>query len=127
MNIKNITHKFVDSFPGDFSGDLYQRQTPGFLFAKVLPAEFNKIELIAFNEELSQEIGLGNLDQDLVFLAAQNLPENVDTYATAYAGHQFGNWAGQLGDGRAIFAVRSAIALKKSKFFVPELISTSSK
>ncbi|WP_312321851.1 protein adenylyltransferase SelO family protein [Soonwooa sp.] len=104
MNIKNITHNFVDSFPGDFSGDLHQRQTPGFIFAKVLPAEFNKIELIAFNEELSQEIGLGNLNQDLDFLAAQNLPETIETYATAYAGHQFGNWAGQLGDGRAIFA-----------------------
>ncbi|WP_313215900.1 protein adenylyltransferase SelO family protein [Soonwooa sp.] len=104
MNIKNITHKFVDSFPGDFSGNLHQRQTPGFLFTKVRPAEFNTIELVAFNKELSQEIGLGNLDQDLDFLAAQNLPETVETYATAYAGHQFGNWAGQLGDGRAIFA-----------------------
>ncbi|MFW2134936.1 protein adenylyltransferase SelO [Chryseobacterium sp. TY4] len=104
MNFKNITHKFVDSFPGDFSGNLHQRQTPGFLFTKVRPAEFNTIELVAFNKELSQEIGLGNLDQDLDFLAAQNLPETVETYATAYAGHQFGNWAGQLGDGRAIFA-----------------------
>ena len=28
----------------------------------------------------------------------------MKTYATAYAGHQFGNWAGQLGDGRAIYA-----------------------
>lgn len=104
MNITKITHNFVDTFPGDFSGDLHQRQTPGFLFAKVLPAEFDKLELIAFNQELSQEIGLGDLGQDLDFLAAQHLPENVETYATAYAGHQFGNWAGQLGDGRAIFA-----------------------
>jgi uncharacterized protein YdiU (UPF0061 family) len=37
-------------------------------------------------------------------LVAQNLPNNIETYATAYAGHQFGNWAGQLGDGRAIYA-----------------------
>jgi uncharacterized protein YdiU (UPF0061 family) len=33
-----------------------------------------------------------------------NLPENIKTYSTAYAGHQFGQWAGQLGDGRAIYA-----------------------
>ena len=28
--------------------------------------------------------------------------EGMDTYAQRYGGHQFGNWAGQLGDGRAI-------------------------
>ena len=43
-------------------------------------------------------------DKDLAFLNAASLPENIKTYATAYAGHQFGNWAGQLGDGRAIYA-----------------------
>lgn len=37
-------------------------------------------------------------------MVGNHLPENVKTYATAYAGHQFGNWAGQLGDGRAILA-----------------------
>lgn len=104
MNIKDITHKFVDIFPGDFSGDLQQRQTPGFLFAKVEPAQFETIELIKFNGELSQNIGLNDLEKDLGFLAGQDVPENVVTYATAYAGHQFGNWAGQLGDGRAIYA-----------------------
>ena len=74
------------------------------MFCTVKSADFANTELIDFNENLSIEIGLGNLESDKDFLAAQNLPENVETYATAYAGHQFGNWAGQLGDGRAIYA-----------------------
>ncbi len=81
-----------------------QRQTPDVLFSTIEPADFDKTELIDFNEELSLKIGLGKLENDKGFLVAQNLPNNVRPYATAYAGHQFGNWAGQLGDGRAIYA-----------------------
>ena len=104
MKINLITQKFTKLFPGDFSGSTMQRQTPDLMFCSVTPANFNDTELIDFNEKLSEEIGLGKLENDKDFLAAQNLPENVQTYATAYAGHQFGNWAGQLGDGRAIYA-----------------------
>lgn len=104
MNIKNITQKFTQIFPGDLSGNMIQRQTPDVLFSTIEPADFDKPELIDFNEELSVKIGLGKLENDKDFLVAQNLPNNIRTYATAYAGHQFGNWAGQLGDGRAIYA-----------------------
>lgn len=106
MNFNKINADFTKVFPGDFSDNLLQRQTPGFLFAKVKPEVFDKISVISFNETLSNEIGLGSLEsqQDIDFLGAQNLDESIFTYATAYAGHQFGNWAGQLGDGRAILA-----------------------
>lgn len=105
MNIERIRQPFIENFPGDFSNNLMQRNTPKVLFATTQPAGFDKPQLIAFNEALSEEIGLGKFeDKDLDFLVGNNLPENVQTYATAYAGHQFGNWAGQLGDGRAILA-----------------------
>ncbi|BFO65788.1 protein adenylyltransferase SelO [Chryseobacterium sp. KCF3-3] len=105
MNIERIRQPFIETFPGDFSNNPMQRNTPKVLFATSKPAGFDKPELIAFNEALSEEIGLGKYeDKDLNFLVGNNLPENVRTYATAYAGHQFGNWAGQLGDGRAILA-----------------------
>ena len=103
MDLNRISHHFIQQFPGDFSGNLMQRQTPYVLFCTVQPAGFSKTELIDFNDTLSFDIGLGELGGDSYFLAAQDLPENVKTYATAYAGHQFGNWAGQLGDGRAIY------------------------
>lgn len=105
MNTEQIKQPFIKIFPGDFSGNLMQRNTPKVLFASVSPAGFESPKLIAFNENLSEEIGLGKFEtKDLDFLVGNNLSENVQTYATAYAGHQFGNWAGQLGDGRAILA-----------------------
>ncbi|KMQ66431.1 hypothetical protein ACM46_02525 [Chryseobacterium angstadtii] len=105
MNIEQITQPFTDIFPGDISNNPMQRNTPKVLFSTVKPAGFDGPKLIAFNQTLSEEIGLGSYkEKDLDFLVGNNLPDNVKTYATAYAGHQFGNWAGQLGDGRAILA-----------------------
>ncbi|WP_294300804.1 protein adenylyltransferase SelO family protein [uncultured Chryseobacterium sp.] len=105
MNIENITQPFIKKFPGDFSGNTMQRNTPKVLFSTVAPAGFDRPQLIVFNEKLSEEIGLGKFEEkDLNFLVGNQLPENIKPYATAYAGHQFGNWAGQLGDGRAILA-----------------------
>ncbi|CAM3699826.1 protein adenylyltransferase SelO [Sphingobacterium prati] len=105
MNIERIRQPFLKKFPGDFSNNPIQRSTPKVLFATIKPVGFDKPQLIAFNEALSEEIGLGKFeDKDLHFLVGSQLPDNIQTYATAYAGHQFGNWAGQLGDGRAILA-----------------------
>ncbi|WP_347218241.1 protein adenylyltransferase SelO family protein [Chryseobacterium sp.] len=105
MNIEHIRQPFIKKFPGDFSNNPMQRNTPKVLFSTIQPAGFDNPKLIAFNETLSEEIGLGKFEEkDLDFLVGNNLPDNIQTYATAYAGHQFGNWAGQLGDGRAIIA-----------------------
>ena len=105
MNIDRITQKFIETFPGDFSGNPMQRQTPKVLFSTVEPVGFANPKLIAYNDQLSEDIGLGIYQpENLNFLVGNHLPENIRPYATAYAGHQFGNWAGQLGDGRAIFA-----------------------
>jgi len=104
MNLKNIKQPFIETFPGDFSKNPIQRNTPKVLFSTINPVGFEDPKLIVFNEKLSEKIGLGKFNDDLDFLVGNNLPENIKTYATAYAGHQFGNWAGQLGDGRAILA-----------------------
>ena len=106
MNLDQIKQPFLDLFPGDTSGNSMQRQTPKVLYSLVEIMKFDEAELLSFNEKLSEEIGLGKIEneEDLDFLSATKLPSNMKTYATAYAGHQFGNWAGQLGDGRAIFA-----------------------
>jgi len=104
MNLKSIKQPFIETFPGDFSKNPIQRNTPKVLFSTIDPVGFYDPKTIIFNEKLSDEIGLGKLEGDTGFLVGNNLPENIKTYATAYAGHQFGNWAGQLGDGRAILA-----------------------
>lgn len=106
MNLDHITQPFLERFPGDLSNNPRQRQTPKVLFATTDIVHFEKPELLIFNEKLSHNIGLGSIEnaRDEDFLNAGDLPANIKTYSTAYAGHQFGNWAGQLGDGRAIFA-----------------------
>ena len=63
-------------------------------------------ELIHFSKEVATLLGL-NEEQChseefvQVFSGTKVLP-GMDPHATCYGGHQFGNWAGQLGDGRAI-------------------------
>ncbi len=106
MNLDHITQQYLELFPGDFSGNPMQRQTPKVLFSTTEIAQFENPDLITSNEKLAEKIGLGRTEkqEDEDFLNAKALPEKMKTYATAYAGHQFGNWAGQLGDGRAIFA-----------------------
>lgn len=100
MNLPEIKQPFKETFPGDNTYDNYPRQTPGVLYALVEPMEFPKPELILFNEELGEQLMIAK--DNIGLFSGQMLPEGVTTYATAYAGHQFGNWAGQLGDGRAI-------------------------
>ncbi|MDR2230361.1 MAG: YdiU family protein [Flavobacteriaceae bacterium] len=100
MNLPEIKQPFKEAFPGDNTYNNYPRQTPGVLYALVEPMEFPKPELILFNEELGEELMISK--DNIGLFSGQMLPEGVSTYATAYAGHQFGNWAGQLGDGRAI-------------------------
>ncbi|MBS1573293.1 MAG: YdiU family protein, partial [Bacteroidetes bacterium] len=105
MNLDKITQKYLEIFPTDFSENPMQRKISDYLICKIYPAKFHQYQLIYFNEKLSEEIGLGKFQKDdLDFLVGQNLPHTIQPFATAYAGHQFGNWAGQLGDGRAIYA-----------------------
>ena len=59
-----------------------------------------------FNEQVAQQLGWTD-DEDLMarwvdILAGQYVPINFEPLAMAYAGHQFGQWAGQLGDGRGL-------------------------
>lgn len=59
-----------------------------------------------FNEQVAQQLGWTD-DEDLMarwvdILAGQYVPTDFEPLAMAYAGHQFGQWAGQLGDGRGL-------------------------
>ena len=59
-----------------------------------------------FNDQVAQQLGWTD-DEDLMarwvdILAGQYVPADFEPLAMAYAGHQFGQWAGQLGDGRGL-------------------------
>lgn len=79
---------------------------PEHFSAAVLPTPVAAPLLIAFNHELAQELGLDLSGVDDARLAAifsgNVVPAGAEPLAMAYAGHQFGNFVPQLGDGRAI-------------------------
>ncbi|MBP9112503.1 MAG: YdiU family protein [Polyangiaceae bacterium] len=80
------------------------RQVKGVCASLVLPTHVSKPELLSYSESLAEHLDLPRVPPDtLVETLAGNRPfENAKAYAMCYGGHQFGNWAGQLGDGRAM-------------------------
>src|SRR5215213_3512892 len=79
---------------------------PANFFARVAPTPVAAPRLIKLNRPLAVHLGL---DPDLLstpegaeILAGKRLPEGAEPIAMAYAGHQFGQFVPQLGDGRAI-------------------------
>ncbi|MER2998484.1 protein adenylyltransferase SelO [Pontibacter populi] len=104
LRSKNYKKDFVSTFPGDDSGDRTPRQTPGVLYSKAIPTPVEKVSLLAWSEELANELGIAKpaSQDELDILGGNAVTETMYPYAACYAGHQFGSWAGQLGDGRAI-------------------------
>ncbi len=86
------------------------------------PARVPEPRLVKLNEGLAREIGIDPADLTVDVLAGNKVPEGADPVATAYAGHQFGGFVPQLGDGRAVLlgevvgpdGVRRDIQLKGS-------------
>ena len=78
----------------------------GPFFARVRPSAASEPRLIELNRPLAGRLGLDADDlstpEGVEMLAGKRIPEGADPIATAYAGHQFGNFVPQLGDGRAI-------------------------
>jgi serine/tyrosine/threonine adenylyltransferase len=79
---------------------------PGPFGAHVAPSAAVAPSLIAFNRPLAEQLGIdvsGSRDDDLAAaFSGLQLPLCSEPFAMAYAGHQFGHFSPQLGDGRAI-------------------------
>ena len=83
----------------------YARLPPRF-FARVDPTPVAAPKLVRLNAPLAEELGLDpaslETEAGVAALSGQSLPEGAASIAMAYAGHQFGGFVPQLGDGRAI-------------------------
>ena len=83
----------------------YARLPQGF-FARVAPTPVPQPRLLALNDALARRLGLdaGWLasPEGLAMLAGNAVPQGAEPIAQAYAGHQFGGFVPQLGDGRAV-------------------------
>lgn len=79
---------------------------PQHAFARLAPQPVPAPRLLAFNDALAGRLGLDagwlHSDAGLAMLAGNVLPDGAEPLAQAYAGHQFGGFVPQLGDGRAM-------------------------
>ena len=79
---------------------------PDRFFARLAPTPVKEPRLIRLNDDLARHLGLDPAwlasPGGIQMLAGNAVPEGATPLAMAYAGHQFGNWVPQLGDGRAI-------------------------
>lgn len=115
-----------DAATGPFAFDNSYARLPERLFARLDPTPVAAPELVRLNRPLAELLGadverLAGSDGAAIF-SGNAVPDRAQPLAMAYAGHQFGQWVPQLGDGRAILlgevvgrdGVRRDIQLKGS-------------
>ena len=99
-------NRFIAELPGDSEEGPRIRQVRGALWSRVMPTPVASPKVLAWSRECAALLGLGEEDIGADWFAevfgGNRLMPGMQPYAANYGGHQFGNWAGQLGDGRAI-------------------------
>lgn len=102
----NLNDTFNKELPADSNVSNTRRQVFDAAFSFVSPRVPSHPKLLHVADEVAELLGISQAEtQSLDFLnlvSGSSVYPDSKPYAMAYAGHQFGNWAGQLGDGRAI-------------------------
>ena len=96
----NWISRFIDETPGDLQENNISRQVPGVCWSKVNPTPTPNPLIRLWSSEMADNLNLKEKESDI--LGGKKIVIGMNPYAQRYGGHQFGNWAGQLGDGRAI-------------------------
>ncbi len=101
-----VDNRFVQHLPGDTEQRNFVRQVRNACYSRVTPTPVASPTLVAYSREVAELIGLQPAvceTESFARVFSGNLvPPTFDPFAMCYGGHQFGSWAGQLGDGRAI-------------------------
>jgi len=102
--LPTLRQRFREALPGDEREVLAPRAIHGAAWASVRPTPVARPRMVAVATALAAELGgLPWAAPDfLAAMAGNTLLPGSRPYAACYGGHQFGSWAGQLGDGRAI-------------------------
>jgi uncharacterized protein YdiU (UPF0061 family) len=98
-------NSFVDEQRGEVAPDKRPRQVPGACYSQVEPTPVRDPHLLAWSDDLGEFLGLAQPKERgpaVDVLAGNLVTPSMKPFAARYGGHQFGSWAGQLGDGRAI-------------------------
>jgi uncharacterized protein YdiU (UPF0061 family) len=97
---------FVRDLPGDPVSSNVPRQVRNACYTRVEPTPVAAPRLLAWSQDLARALGISNPEvktgATTEVLAGNRVLPGMQPYAARYGGHQFGHWAGQLGDGRAI-------------------------
>jgi uncharacterized protein YdiU (UPF0061 family) len=94
---------FVAEMPADPVAANARRQVPNASYTRVAPTPVAAPRLLAWSDALGEALGLARPSPAAVeALAGNRVFPGMEPYAARYGGHQFGVWARQLGDGRAI-------------------------
>jgi uncharacterized protein YdiU (UPF0061 family) len=102
----NIKENFTKELPADSTQENTRRQIENACFSYVTPKKTSNPKVLHVSKEMAIELDITEEETTLEFF--QNIVTGNEIYpettpfAMCYGGHQFGNWAGQLGDGRAI-------------------------
>ncbi len=99
-------NRFIQELPADPEIENFRRQVQSACYSHVKPTQVSESVLVAYSKEMAEQLGITIEDCkseqfSQVFVGNQLLP-GMNPFAMCYGGHQFGHWAGQLGDGRAI-------------------------
>lgn len=102
----NVTNIFANGLPQDSETSNQRRQVFDAAYSIVKPRKCSNPKLIAVSSDVAESLGIAvNETGSEEFLNVFSGNIGIDgavSYAMCYGGHQFGHWAGQLGDGRAI-------------------------
>lgn len=106
FNQLQFDNRLIRELPADTELENYRRQVTGAIYSRVTPKAVKNPQLVAGAKEVAALLDLPEsiftqTEFAQVFGGNQILP-GMEPHACCYGGHQFGNWAGQLGDGRAI-------------------------
>jgi len=108
VNFSRFTfdNRFIKHLPADTEVNVFSRQVEQAAFSFVNPTKVKAPQLVAVSNDVAALIGfnkdeLTSAEFSAVF-GGNQLIDGMQPYAMCYGGHQFGQWAGQLGDGRAI-------------------------
>jgi uncharacterized protein YdiU (UPF0061 family) len=106
MDNLRFDNRFVRELPGDPEAGARLRQVHGALYSPVEPTPVAAPRLLAWSAEVAALLDIPQTDiaspEFAAVFGGNALIEGMQPYAANYGGHQFGHWAGQLGDGRAI-------------------------
>lgn len=105
MNFE-VDPRFTTELPADGETTNVPRQVLGACYSWVSPKEFEHPKCIHIAKDFAKELGFiitpSNAFEFGSYTNGKIPFPGFKTYASCYGGHQFGHWAGQLGDGRAI-------------------------